>query len=524
MPTVETLAAMRAFAESIKGSPFLKPEVRDDLPTLMYLLCLANDIGLPWTTGMRLLYPISRNVQQNGQWVQVFSGVGMEGKAVMALLLSRGFKIDQLTEPTDAEKCTIQLTRPDGTECPAETFSFKQAQDGGFTTNKKDSSIKAPYNLGNRANQLRWRALGRTANFYAADVMQGVYVAEELLDMADHPEIGAAAEPTTSTDLVVVRNKAESPELDKQEPQQEAQAAGAAATEPQPEATTTEKPAATAAPAPPKPTAPATPAPKPAATAAPAPSPAPAAPAASAPPAPASQKMTTEQIQDLYRSIAAQCGDGKEGNRIANNFMKGWFGVEKNAEMPQDSSLFLEPLALLKSMIAEKPDQLLNSNFWGKAARQMPQLTARIDQHKWSDTAKRCVSEIITFYSKQPVELIALFDELALWDKPTADLEAVLRAGVVHIGGIEDIVNVFQQPELSDKSPAWLIASVEEKTGKAIEQLTQEELADACIKTIQAERKQKAGAASEPAKKPAAAPSNSGQEPTQNLGLQFGDE
>src|SRR6185295_4131053 len=107
--------AMWAFAEKIAPSKFIKPAIRGDVPTVFHMLCIGEELGLKWTHAARGIY-----LGDSG-------GTGMKGDVILALLLSRGFKVkfDILSDPIG---CACTITRPEqGSEPTIRIFTMKDA-------------------------------------------------------------------------------------------------------------------------------------------------------------------------------------------------------------------------------------------------------------------------------------------------------------------------------------------------------------------------------------------------------------
>lgn len=97
------------------------------------------------------------------------------GDALPALLWGRGFELDEWTEGEGNEKVAFcKVTRPNG-KTIERSFSVKQAVEAGLW-NKQGLWKQMPWRM------LQMRARGFAARDGAADVLGGVYLAEEIID------------------------------------------------------------------------------------------------------------------------------------------------------------------------------------------------------------------------------------------------------------------------------------------------------------------------------------------------------
>lgn len=109
------------------------------------------------------------------------------GDAVPALLLSRGFRIDEaVTGDGDERAATCSVIRPDGTTI-ARSFSVSDAKAAGLWG--KIGPWKAYPD-----RMLQMRARGFAARDGAADVLSGLYIAEEVQDIDVTPRRKSSAE------------------------------------------------------------------------------------------------------------------------------------------------------------------------------------------------------------------------------------------------------------------------------------------------------------------------------------------
>lgn len=109
------------------------------------------------------------------------------GAAIPALLLARGFKIDEFMDGADdARGATCRVIRPDGTKIERR-FTVHDAKTAGLW-GKVGPWKQYPDRM------LQMRARGYAARDGAADVLSGLYVAEELQDIDVTPRRKSSAE------------------------------------------------------------------------------------------------------------------------------------------------------------------------------------------------------------------------------------------------------------------------------------------------------------------------------------------
>jgi hypothetical protein len=110
------------------------------------------------------------------------------GSAVPALLLSRGFRLDETVDGADDERAaTCTVTRPDGAKI-VRRFSVADAKLAGLW-GKAGPWKQYPDRM------LQMRARGYAARDGAADVLSGLYIAEEVQDIeATTPKRKSSAE------------------------------------------------------------------------------------------------------------------------------------------------------------------------------------------------------------------------------------------------------------------------------------------------------------------------------------------
>ena len=109
------------------------------------------------------------------------------GDAVPALLLARGFRIEETIDGIeDGRGATCTVTRPDGTKI-TRRFTIGDAKLAGLW-GKAGTWKQYPERM------LQMRARGYAARDGAADVLSGLYIAEEVQDIDPRPQRKSSAE------------------------------------------------------------------------------------------------------------------------------------------------------------------------------------------------------------------------------------------------------------------------------------------------------------------------------------------
>lgn len=109
------------------------------------------------------------------------------GDAVPALLLSRGFRLEEAIDGTnDARGATCTVIRPDGTKI-TRRFTIADARKAGLWEKA------GPWNQ-YPERMLQMRARGYAARDGAADVLAGLYISEEVADIDTTPKRKSSAE------------------------------------------------------------------------------------------------------------------------------------------------------------------------------------------------------------------------------------------------------------------------------------------------------------------------------------------
>jgi len=176
---------MVGFAKQIAGAKFITSAARGDVPSVFYLIAMAQDMGAKWTHGLRSLY-----MTPDGR-------VGIQGDFALALLLSKGFRVGWPVEEKEASVC--QICRPEcrckfdkkakrvDCECGRShevEYTLERARESGYY-GKKDSPKEPKPNWKDSKNQLKWRSLMFTARFIAADILGGLYLPDELQEIIE---------------------------------------------------------------------------------------------------------------------------------------------------------------------------------------------------------------------------------------------------------------------------------------------------------------------------------------------------
>lgn len=189
MPS-QTLAKMWAFAGRLKGSKFLNAAIRDDHSSIFYLIAKGHEMGAKWTHAVQSLYQTP-----DGK-------VGIQGDLALAVLLAKGFRVFWPVQDEILGVC--QICRPQ-CSCPYDPkarqiacvcghsqemrVTLEQMDKMGFSKTR-DGQVKFAWK--DPRNMLRWRSFAYAYRLFAADVLGGLYLFEEIQDMdlaePDKPE------------------------------------------------------------------------------------------------------------------------------------------------------------------------------------------------------------------------------------------------------------------------------------------------------------------------------------------------
>lgn len=350
------------FAGKIQTARFLNESIRGDQSSIFFVLMTSIDLGLNWTHGVRSLY-----MTPDGK-------LGVQGDILLALVQSRGFKIE-IRESTD-KGARIWMQRPDGTmeyegsftEQDAKRIMFKKKGYG----NQQDQWLPVTEKYNYKAfavDMYFWRAFMRTARRVAGDILGGIYHSTELEYVEETQEMyeqGAAPGSASNAEFKVGRKTqppADGP-LATPESAPASAPAPAAIAPPDPERTITMPPpkepvpvatAAASAMAAPAPSAPA-PAPQPP----PAPAPAPEA-------APAAATSEGDDLRDHMEALADWTWD-HFGQKVSvdtvkkwfGGFYRGFFGVATLRGLKASTEDWKVALALLASYVYQGTDEIMS--------------------------------------------------------------------------------------------------------------------------------------------------------------------
>jgi hypothetical protein len=135
----------------------------------------------------------------------IYSDTGiptMRGRLALSLVMRAGHKV-KILALTERE-ARIAIERNDGQPSGSANWTIGEAIGAGLTEKKR--SPWANY----ATDMLFWRALSRTLRRFAADIMSGFYLAEEISDLeagyvdSDHQTMPAASTEPTEDDLTSV--------------------------------------------------------------------------------------------------------------------------------------------------------------------------------------------------------------------------------------------------------------------------------------------------------------------------------
>ncbi len=200
----ETMDLMWRFAEKIAPAKYLPEYMRGDTATVFYALATGEDLGLNWTHAMRSTFP-SRS-----------GSIGMKGDIILALLQTKGFKVD-FAYTDKPVGCTCTITRPEGGTPVSRTFTMDDAQlieTRWRPEEERWERLAENYFYRNfSAEMCQWRSLAKCARVAAADVVGGLYLPEELTEVTEPGSNGnaksAAAPAETAAEQFVVAEKPE---------------------------------------------------------------------------------------------------------------------------------------------------------------------------------------------------------------------------------------------------------------------------------------------------------------------------
>lgn len=217
-------------ASALTGSKFLPEAIRNDTPSLVYLIMTAEELGLNTAYALRSLYPTREG------------GVGITSQAVLALLYKHGFKVKIVT--STAEMAHVKVWRPEEKEEDAyeAVWTMEKAAAIPIWKDGKWQALTSKYNWSAYPkDMLFWRAIMEAARRKAPDIIAGIYMLDEIEDIPqEQPEVAPS-----KRFRVVEKTAADVPESPAQETSQadegaEAQDQPPQKSETEPSATSTE--------------------------------------------------------------------------------------------------------------------------------------------------------------------------------------------------------------------------------------------------------------------------------------------
>ena len=160
----ENIEAVYRLATAIHSSG-LAPATMNSPEKVMVAIMTGAELGLP--------------PMQSLQWVAIIKGrPALYGRAVPALLWKNGFQLREWSEGSgDKLVCHCEITRPDGFK-DSRSYSVDMAKRAKLWGN-------TPTWQSNPERMVQMRARGFAVGDIAADVMTGLYLAEEAMDIPD---------------------------------------------------------------------------------------------------------------------------------------------------------------------------------------------------------------------------------------------------------------------------------------------------------------------------------------------------
>jgi hypothetical protein len=155
-PTQAEWNTINTIAATLKQGGVL-PKGIDTLPKMVVALQAGRELGLQPIESLNSLYFV------NGK-------IAMYGEAVPLQIMRAGHKIEW--GKCDKEEATVTITRGDNGNTMTQTFTMKEAEERGYTSNP----IYKKY----PENMLKWRVLGMVAKFIAPDALKGIGIKEDM--------------------------------------------------------------------------------------------------------------------------------------------------------------------------------------------------------------------------------------------------------------------------------------------------------------------------------------------------------
>lgn len=433
--SADIIERMWDFSEKICKAKFIPPAAQGDPASVFFLISTAQELGLRWTHGLRSLY-----MTPDGK-------VGLQGDIIMALLLKQGFQVE--FPEMSPQRATCRITRPNGGGSLEWSFSIQDAekikrwdkQAGRWVSLAEKHNYKSyPQNM------LMWRALANCARFIAADVMGGVYLPEELEEVAEVqaadsvPETEALPQPGETASPVGVKKLPQA-----KEPQADPQAPPKPVLQPEPPA---EQPAAQAQPEP------------------------------EPDEAPSETEDEEERFRAEFNEIAAKLGGGNPeiGSKIIGRFFRGYLNIARGA-MPRGYQNYVGAMNALKAVLdTETKDLLADPLAFGNKLRNRKDepdanpAEKRMSELGWPEPVKELGRSIMAKLQQKPAQFVRWIDTPILPDRPLSsfshqDLQAFFRLYLIALGDAWDLAEISMQKGIP---LAELVATLERITKKQL--------------------------------------------------------
>lgn len=181
---LDDLRAIFSIAEQIftAGKDFIPAHYKTPGAVAAAMIA-GRELGLPVMLSLRTLYVIGGKV-------------GIDAGMQLSLIKRAGIVHEWVRDGSDRKTATLKLTRH-GHKPYDYTYTFADAEHAGL--------LKNPLWKTHTASMLRARAVSGAVRAYCPDVLSGVYVPDELTEMAEPahvaPEPDPAAIPTSGIDV-----------------------------------------------------------------------------------------------------------------------------------------------------------------------------------------------------------------------------------------------------------------------------------------------------------------------------------
>ncbi len=191
---------MWRFAERISTAKYLREDLRGDVSSIFFALATGQELGLAWTHSLRSTF-----TGRDGS-------LAMKGDIILALLQIHGFGVDfAFTEKPIG--CTCTVSRASGAAV-SRAFTMDDAQlieTRWIPDQERWERLAENYYYRNFPKAMcQWRSLAICARVAAADVIGGIYLPEELIEVKDKP-VSASAPATPAQDEFIVGEKEPAP-------------------------------------------------------------------------------------------------------------------------------------------------------------------------------------------------------------------------------------------------------------------------------------------------------------------------